>query len=178
MRRVVAFAVVMLLAVPAFAEEGPGAEVTAYLERIVEGHRLYRNNEHEAALRAYRAALEGRADDPLATFFVGCAQRATGDLDGALATFRRAVELAGDSDASLHAQALWNVAMVQEARRELGEAREAWRAYITYAEAHSRVTTFVANARQRLDAITGVEELEATYVPVRERIAADRSSSR
>lgn len=178
MRGLVASLAALLLAAPASApaEEGAG-EGARYLQHLVEGHRLYGENQHEAALRAYRSALEVMEDDALATYFVGCAQRAMGDLEEAVASFERAAELAGEGDAALQARALWNVAATQEARRELAAARRAWRAYIAFAESHQRVTTYVANARQRLGAITSVEELDAAYGPVRERIAARAAES-
>ena len=152
------------------APEGSGGDDSAYLERIVEGHRLFTNNERDRALRAYRDALEARPDDARATYYVACSLRATGELQEALETFRRAASLAGDDDA-LHAHALFNVALVLEALRDLPAAQEAWRAYIAFAESHQNVATYVANARQRLEAITAVQELDTAYQPVRQRIA-------
>lgn len=156
--------------------EQPQEEQSAYLQRLVEGHRLFANNEHEAALRAYQAALEERADDAMATYLIGCAHRAMGSLDDALAAFQEAARLAGEPEAALQARALFNVAMVQEARRELEAAREAWRAYIAFAESHQSVPTYAENARQRLGVITAVEELDAAYAPVRQRIAERQAS--
>lgn len=163
------------------AEEGEeeASETVAYRNHILEGHRLFTNNEHEAALQSYQSALEVQPDDAMAVYLIACAQRATGDLDAALASFQRSASLAG-SDAALEARALMNVAFVQEARRDLPAAREAWQAYITFAEAHQTIPTYVPNARERLDAITAVEELEAAYAPVRQRIeerAASQESS-
>ncbi len=177
--RVLATAAVMLsclLPTLVHAEEAASETTpTEYLQRLVEGHRLFANNEHDGALRAYRGALQAMSDDPLATYLVACSLRATDNLDEALSSFQRAATLSRDDDA-LHARALFNVALVQEARREYEAAREAWRAYIAYAEAHQDITTYVANARQRLDAITAIEELNAAYEPVRQRIAARAAS--
>jgi tetratricopeptide (TPR) repeat protein len=163
-----------ILAASTARAEQASAELEAerlYLERLVEGHRLFANNQHDAALRAYTSALEARRDDAFATYLVACTQRAAGTLDEALATMRRAATLAGADDA-LEARALFNVGLIQEARRDLAAAREAWRAYIAFAESHEGLRTYVANARQRLDVITAVEELNAAYEPVRQRIAA------
>ncbi len=166
----------LLVSSLAWAEDAAERVDEEYIERIAEGHRLYSNGAHQEALRAYRAALEEIPNDPMATYLVGCAQRALGQLDEALATFRSVVRLAGADDAAMHARALFNVALVQEARRDLVAATEAWQVYIAYAESHQNVPTYVANARQRLEAIQRVQELDTAYAPVRQRIA-DRAAS-
>ncbi len=162
----------------AWAEQSSADDSEAeYLQRLVEGHRLFGNNEHEAALRAYQAALEARPDDAQATYLIGCVHRAMSNLDEALESFQQAAQFAGEDNAALKARALMNVAFVCESQGELQAAREAWRAYITFAESHSGVTTFISNARQRLDTITNMEELDTAYGPVRQRIAEDENSS-
>jgi tetratricopeptide (TPR) repeat protein len=182
-RRLVAVALILVSSGVASAEQRAAEQrpaeparrleaVQRFSSSLAEGQRLYANGEHDAALRSFQAALEAVPDDPMATFFVGCAQRAGGDVDAALATFRQLVTLSGERDPAWHARALWNIAMIQEARRDLGAAREAWRAYVAFAEANSRARTYAPNARQRLEAITAIEELDATYAAVRERIAA------
>lgn len=157
--------------------ESSDNESEEFVEQITEGHRLVVNNEHEAALRAYNRALQEGSDDAMATYFIACVQRATDNLDEALESFQSAARLAGDSNATLKLRALMNIAFVQEARRDLAAARAAWRAYIEFAEANSSARSYVQNARQRLDAITSWEELDAAYGPVRERIQAGESES-
>lgn len=168
--------IVLLAASAARAEQASTAparsrEDAQYNERIAEGHRLTKNNELPAALRAYQRALEVRRDDAMATYFVACVQRAQGNLDQALASFQEAARLAGDQDPVLNARALMNIAFVREAQRDFTAAREAWRAYVAFIEGHARVPDYTANARQRLDAITTWEELDQAYEPVRQRIA-------
>ena len=178
MRRIVAIIAMALWAGSAWAEEAasPAPTRSPYPEAIEDGNRLYRSGDHEGALRAYRRALESGENEAMATFFVATAQRATGDLDGALASFRRTVTLAEGDNLAYRARALWNVAMILEARRDFTAAREAYRAYIAFAESQPGVITYAANARQRLDAITAVEELDATYEAVRERIRSRAAS--
>lgn len=168
----------VLLSTSAWAEEAEEAESrdTTYVDRLQEGHRLYANNQHEAALTAYQAALDARSGDGYATYFVATTQRAAGNLDEALATFQLALERSNEDDA-LHARVLMNIAFLQEQRREFEAAREAWRAYIEFAEAHQDVATYVSNARQRLDAINAEVELDAAYEPVRQRIAERAASA-
>jgi tetratricopeptide (TPR) repeat protein len=174
-RLVIAVAVVLAGPV-AWAEDAASRRADqAYMSHISEGHELFTNGSHDAALRAYREALTERRDDAAATYFIACAQRALGQNDEALASFRRAAQLAGSDDEALHARALMNVALVQELRRDLVAAAEAWQVYVAYAETHQRVPTYVANARQRLEAIQRVQELDTTYDAVRQRIAEDRS---
>ncbi len=185
-RRFLPFIAVLISTHLAWAEEagepdGGGAldleSVRAYGAALAEGHRLYANSQPEAALEAYQRALGVMANDSMATYYSACAQRAAGDLDGAIATFRQAIERGSDGDDATQARALWNIAMIEEGRRSFDAAREAWRAYITFAEAHQSATTYVVNARQRLDAITAIEELDAAYQGVRERIAARAAES-
>lgn len=166
-----ALIVVLAAASAARAEQAARSREDAqYNERIAEGHRLTKNNELPAALRAYQRALEVRRDDAMATYFIACVHRAQGDLDQALTSFQEVVRLAGDQDPVLHARALMNIAFVREAQRDFTAAREAWRAYTAFIEGHARVPDYTANARQRLDAITTWEELDQAYEPVRRRI--------
>jgi tetratricopeptide (TPR) repeat protein len=143
-----------------------------YTEQINDGHRQFANNDRDAALRAYRRALREGSDNAMATYYIACVQRAEGDFDAALETFQESARLAGESNPSLKARALMNIAFVQEARRDFPAAREAWRAYISFIESHSDVRSYVPNARERIAAITAWEELDAAYAPVRERIQA------
>lgn len=169
--------VTMILSSSTVWAESSDDESDEFVEQVTEGHRLFANNEREAALRAYRRALREGSNDAMATYFIACAQRAEGDLDEALESFQSAARLAGDSNAALKVRALMGVAFVQEARRDFAAARAAWRAYIEYAEAHSSARSYIQNARQRLDVITSWEELDAAYGPVRERIQAGEAGS-
>lgn len=166
----------LLASSAAWAEDAVERPDEAYIERIAEGHRLYANGAYQEALGAYRAALGETPNDPMATYLVGCAQRALGQLDEALATFRTTARIAGADEAAMHARALFNVALVLEQRRDFVAAGEAWQVYIAYAESHQNVPTYVANARQRLAALQRLEELDTAYAPVRQRIA-DRAAN-
>jgi len=158
-------------------QEGPSPDaVAAYVEATGEGHRLYSNGRYDEAERMYRSAAEALPSDAAALYFVACTQRARGDLEEALETFRAAAERGAESDAALQARALMNIAFIQEARGDLSGARLAWSAYVDFAEGHAGMTTYASNAEQRLSAITAVEELDAAYEAVRQRIA-ERAAS-
>jgi len=114
----------------------------------------------------------------MATYLIGCAQRAQGQMSQALESFQRAARLSGGDQVALHARALMNVALVSEAQNtsdhdNLAVAAEAWQVYIAFAEPHQDVPTYVANARQRLEVIRAYQELETAYSAVRQRIAEE-----
>jgi tetratricopeptide (TPR) repeat protein len=162
----------MLASSLAWAEDAGDAEREAspYSQHIQEGHRLFVNGSHAEALQAYQSALSEQPNDPMAIYLMGCAQRALSQWSQSLDSFQRAARLAGADDEALHARALMNVALLYEVQNQLSPSIEAWQVYIAYAESHQRVPTYVANARQRLEAIQRVQQLETSYTAVRQRI--------
>ena len=158
-------------AAPEEATERAGHEVV--IQAVQEGHQLVQRRQYAEAIEAYQRAVEAAGPDRWPWYFVACAQRAAGELDDALASFLGVAQAAGENDTALQGRALMNVAWVHESRRDWTAARAAWQSYIAFAEGHAAIERHVATARQRLDVITAIEDLEAAYVDVRQRIAAE-----
>jgi tetratricopeptide (TPR) repeat protein len=76
------------------------------------------------------AGLVLEPDDPALVAERGEVKAATGDPDGALADWRRALELAPDDIGPLYSSAF-----LLESEGRLGEARDAWRAIVEWNEA-------------------------------------------
>jgi len=138
---------------------------------IQRGHRAFQARDFDTALAAYREAAMATPPLPIAHYFIGAAQRAKGQLDEALESFRTVSRLAGESDAGLKAKALMNIAMTLEAKQDLAGARESWLEYKTWCTTHASIAGFPATADERVAAIDAIRQLDETYAAVRQRIA-------
>jgi len=138
---------------------------------IQRGHRAFIARDFDTALAAYREAAMATPPLPIAHYFVGAAQRAKGQFDEALESFRTASRLAGDSDAALKAKALFNIAMTLEAKPDLPGAKEAWLEYKTWCTTHASIPGYPQVADERVAVIEVIQQLNQTYQAVRERIA-------
>ncbi|MBN1771400.1 MAG: hypothetical protein JXB32_09075 [Deltaproteobacteria bacterium] len=138
---------------------------------IQRGHRAFLARDFDTALAAYREAAMATPPLPIAHYFIGSAQRAKGQFDEALESFRTVSRLAGETDAGLKAKALMNVAWTLEAKRDLAGAKEAWLEYKTWCTTHASIAGFPQTADERIAAIDTVRQLDETYAAVRQRIA-------
>ena len=149
----------------------PGAD--AYTQRTQAGIALLTGGDTHGAMGAFREAIEMDGARPMAAYYLAAAQRMSGNLDEALAGFRRAAELAQSADAARwQARALQGVAdTLERMEGRIADARTAWEAYIAFADSHQTVA-FPQMGRAHLAAIDRMLEQEGAYGDVRERIAA------
>lgn len=138
---------------------------------IQRGHRAFIARDFDTALAAYREAAMATPPVPITHYFIGAAQRAKGQIDEALESFRTASRLAGDSDAALKAKALMNIAWMLEMKQDLAGAREAWLEYKTWCTTHASIAGFPQTADERVAAIEKIQQLDQAYAAVRQRIA-------
>ena len=121
---------------------------------------------------------EATAADPRHSqlaYLLGEAHRMAGRFDQAAQHYRRAIDLAG-ADAHAEARARIGLARTFEAQREhYPDAREAWIAYVRFAESHPDVPSAEV-ARARIQALDLVAEQDAAYPEVRRRIDARAAS--
>ncbi|NMC68431.1 MAG: tetratricopeptide repeat protein, partial [Myxococcales bacterium] len=152
-------------------EPGISANTPPAWVAIQRGHRAFIARDFDTALAAYREAAMATPPLPIAHYFIGAAQRAKGQLDEALESFRTVSRLAGDSDAALKAKALMNIAWTLEQKQDLAGAREAWLEYKTWCTTHASIAGFPQTADERVAAIERIQQLDQAYAAVRQRIA-------
>jgi tetratricopeptide (TPR) repeat protein len=122
------------------ALQEPELAVAVYEQRLavslgeVREHRFLatahlRAHAHERALEVVEAGLELAPDDAALLELRGEAKAGLGDPEGALADWRRALELDTESISGLYSSAF-----LLEREGRLGEAREAWRAIVRWNE--------------------------------------------
>lgn len=180
--RIVAL-VSLALCLPAVAAAQPrnDEEALAYTRALRRGHDGVKRADWQTATDGYgeAASIRPRSGEPV--LFQAMLLRARGDLPAALAKFREALRLSeggGPSEEVTRAKALLGIAMVLETQRQLPDARTAFQAYVTFAEAHGGITTYPAVGRARVQMIDRVDELDQAYREVRERIAARERENR
>ena len=167
-------AALLLVLAPALASaqaaERPSAD--AYTREVQRGIEQLAGGDAAGATTTFREAQAREARRPEAPYYLATLLRMTGDLEGAVSGFSQAAALA--QAASLprwQARALHGVASTLE--RILGrveEARAAWQAYSTFADANPTVADSQLG-RARVQAIDLMNEQEQAYVQVRQRIA-------
>jgi tetratricopeptide (TPR) repeat protein len=163
--------VLALALLPAFAHAQP-QEGLSFDGVLAEGHALYLAGDYEGALAKYQEAKEQESGNALAYYFVGCAFSALDKTEDAISALNTSATIAGEKDQSLHAKALFMVAVLRERSADWDAAKEAWTKYQGFAQTHSDATTFVPIAQERLDAIEKRVKLDADYQVVRDRIKA------
>ncbi|MGE0787219.1 MAG: hypothetical protein AB7S26_16225 [Sandaracinaceae bacterium] len=162
------------LAVAQNAPQAPPASQPAdeYTRLIAEGVRLMASGDSDGGIDQIHRAVSLDGARPEGPYYLAVANRVAGSLEDALSGFRRAAELAQRAnEPRWQARSLQGVAMTLERMEgRLEEARTAWQAYVTFADAHTTVS-FPAIGRGRIQAIDVMTEQENAYVAVRERIA-------
>lgn len=166
-----------LVTAPALAQEDeeqaaprPGAD--EYTRLVAEGVRLMAGGDTDGALDRLRQAVSMDGERPQAPYYLAVANRVAGAFDEALSGFSRTAQLAERAEEPRwQARALQGVASTLERMDDrLEDAREAWQAYVSFADAHTTVS-FPQLGRARIQAIDILTEQETAYVQVRERIA-------
>jgi tetratricopeptide (TPR) repeat protein len=142
---------------------------------IQRGHRAFLAQDFDLALASYREAAMGTPPVPAAHYFIACALRSKGDLDGAIESFRTAARLTNDSDPAVKAKALFNIAVTLQVLRRLPQARETWLEYQAWVRANASIVGFPDVAEQNIAVIDAWSQLEERVGEVRRRIA-DRAA--
>lgn len=168
-------AAALLMLAPALASAQAPAErpsADAYTQEVQRGIEQLAGGDTAGATSTFRQALAREARRPEAQFYLATVLRMTGDLEGAVRGFQQSAALA--QAASLprwQARALHGVASTLERiTGRIEEARAAWQAYSTFADANPTVAG-AQLGRARVQAIDLMNEQEQAYVQVRRRIA-------
>jgi tetratricopeptide (TPR) repeat protein len=177
LRRVLICLVVLVVSTSAFAQE-EGLQVidsgATFHGELARGHELYKSQDFEGAYQAYEAAKDKAPGSPIAYYFLGCTQVRLARYDDASVTLRAVTTMAGDKNQSLHAKALFMIAIVEEMRVKLDSAKEAWNAYKAYVEPRKDAISYIGTAVARIDAIDKKLALDEKYKVVQDRLAASK----
>jgi len=172
----------LVVAAPAAAQEAePPPEAApagadAYTQQVQEGIALLVAGDSQGAMAAFRRAASTDPARPQAPFYLASANRMAGNFQEAITGFERAADNAEDLP-RWRARALQAVAETLERMDgQLEPAREAWQAYVRFADSHQAVA-FPQIGRARIQAIDVVIEQERAYVEVRRRIAEREAES-
>jgi len=177
-------AISLVLAAPAAAQEeaaAPDGEAAptgadAYTTQVQAGIALLVAGDSQGAMAAFRQAMSSEPARPQAIFYLATANRMAGSFQEAITGFERAADNAEDLP-RWRARALQAVAETLERMEgQLEPARQAWQAYVRFADAHQAVA-FPQIGRARIQAIDVVIEQERAYVEVRRRIAEREARS-
>lgn len=153
------------------ASEAPSNLPAHYEGKLARGHAAYLVTDYSKALAIYQAAKDQDAGRAPAYYFMACAMSKLDRHDEAVAMLKTAATIAGEKDQTLHAKALFMIAVVREREGSWSEAKAAWKEYLNYAKAHGDATTFVPVAEGRIEVIDKKLKLDEDYAPVREKRA-------
>jgi tetratricopeptide (TPR) repeat protein len=156
---------------PRTSQKSGAADSHEYTATIAQGNAKYAARDFDAAIAAYRKAVELSPHQAAAHYLLGEAQLASGNLGEAEASWGRALD-ASDKDATLHAKVLFNLADLKERQRKWDDAKAAWQAYIDWGTRFPNAGVFASSALSRQQVLDVVIKQDKTYEVVRQRIAA------
>ena len=116
-----------------------------------------------------KSAVAADANDPLALYFLGEAQLATGSLAEADSSYAKSLSLVGAKD-DLHAKLLFVIADLRERQGKWPDAKKAWDDYTQFLGAHPTAKGYATTATERNKVIDTHVDLEAKYGEVKKRI--------
>jgi Flp pilus assembly protein TadD len=149
--------------------------ISQYMETIVKGTEKYQSKDITAAIDFYKKAIQLSPRQPLAHYLLGEAYLLNNNLAEAEASFLQAQETSDAKNPTLRSHVLFAVADVYERGKKWEQAKAAWQAYSEHAsKLGPDAGAFPTSGAERLKAIQRVIELEAKYVAVRQRIAAEK----
>jgi tetratricopeptide (TPR) repeat protein len=140
-----------------------------YNAKLQKGNAAYASKDYQGAVAAYKDAVAADANDPLALYFLGEAQLATGSMAEADSSYAKALSLVGSKD-DLHAKILFVIADLRERQGKWPDAKKAWDDYSQFLTAHPTAKGYATTATERNKVIDTHVDLEAKYGEVKKRI--------
>ncbi len=144
--------------------------ISPYLELIAKGDRAYVARDFDAALAAFREAVQAQPQNALGHQRLGSAQLAKGDQKEAEAAFVNALRFVG-KDASLRGKLLFALADLRERQKNNDDAIARWKEYAKNAEDAREAVSYPASATERLARNEAWKQNAADSAAVKERIA-------
>ena len=155
--------------------------ISQFMETVAKGNERYVAKDYTAAIDTFKKAVQLAPKNALGPYLLAEAYLANGNMSEAEAAIASAVDLAEPKKAEkaeTKARVLFLRADIFERQKKWPEAKTAWQAYVDVA---GKVTgdagVYPATGAERIRAIQKVIDLEAKYVGVRKRIAADKADA-
>jgi tetratricopeptide (TPR) repeat protein len=140
-----------------------------FRDAIAKGDRAVVARDFEAAIAAYREAIQKDPQNALGHYRVGAAQLLKGDQKEAEAAFVAGLRFVG-KDGTLKGKLLFALADLRERQKNNDEAIARWKEYAANAEAEKEAITYPATATERLTRNEGWKKLQAESAEVKARI--------
>lgn len=142
--------------------------ISPFWEAVNEGDRKFVARDYDAAIGAYRKAIEKEPQNALGHYRMGQAHVAKNDLKEAKASYQAALRYVG-GDNNLKAKLLFVMADLHEREKQYDEAIKAWDEYAKFEQPETQVYT--ATAQDRKKRIETWKKLVEEYDAVKKRIA-------
>jgi tetratricopeptide (TPR) repeat protein len=140
-----------------------------FWDALNKGDAAYIARDFDAAIKAYREAIEKESQNALGHYRLGEAQLAKGDMNEAELSWQSGLRFAG-KDEKLRAKLLFVLADLHERQKNYDEATARWKEYEKHAQSQPSVRTFPATAVERQKRITAWKQISTDSAAVKERI--------
>lgn len=150
--------------------------ISQYMETVAKGTERFLAKDPTGAIDTYRKAIQLNPRQPLAHYLLAEAYLTQNNFGEADAAIAQALD-ADPKDSGMRSHVLFVRAIVFERQKKWEDAKAAWQAYIEHAAKYSDAGAFPQSGAERVKAILKRAELEAAYVAVRERIAAEKADA-
>lgn len=151
--------------------------ISQAMETLVKGNERYKAKDFPGAIDLYRKGIQLGPRNPLGYYLLGEGHLAAGNVAEAEAAFKQAEELSDAKNPALRSHILFVVADVYERQKKWPQAKAAWQTYNEHAAKFADAGAFPQSGQTRFDAVDAVLKLEAQYVEVRARIAAEKEAA-
>jgi tetratricopeptide (TPR) repeat protein len=143
--------------------------ISPYMELVAKGDRAAVARDFDAAIAAYREAIQKDPQNPLGHYRVGSAQLAKGDQKEAELAFVAGLRFVG-RDGTLKAKLIFALADLRERQKSYDEAIARWKEYLQSAAEMKEATSYPATATERVTRIEAWKKLQADSAEVKTRI--------
>lgn len=150
----------------------PASRPETYEGLLALGHTQYINQSYDEAMVHYEAAKNVDPGKPDAYYFIGCTLKQQKKYQNAVSMLASAATVAGDTSPSMHAKALFVIAVTWEVALNLEKAKYAWIDYKSFAAIHPEANPFTTVANERGEAINVWLKRLEEYEIVKQRISA------
>jgi tetratricopeptide (TPR) repeat protein len=140
-----------------------------FWDAVSKGDASYLARDFEAAIKAYREALEKEPNNAMGHYRLGEAMLAKGDLGEAEQSWQTGLRFCG-KDEKLRAKLLFVLADLRERQKNWDEADARWKQYGQHAQSVPEARAYPATATERQKRIAEWKQLNADSLLVRERI--------